>query len=63
MNRWVTAYLSNGLEGLNRQPRVGRACRLTESQLTELGQFIETHSVKKEGGRLITDDVRRYIYK
>jgi len=63
VNTWVNAYLSYGIEALNNQPRVGRTCSLTESQLAQLGEFIKINSVKKEGGRLIADDVRLYISK
>ena len=63
VNTWVAAYLSNGVEALHSQPRTGRTCNLTESQLAQLCEFIESYSAKKEGGRLIAEDIRRYISK
>merc|ERR1712138_294794 len=54
-------YLAEGLDGLQSKLSPGRPCQLSVSQLEQLAHFIEENAVKKEGGRLIAEDVRQYI--
>ena len=61
VNTWVSNYLKYGLEGLQDKPRPGRTRQLCEAQQKQLKQFIQDNAVKPGGGRLIAEDVRRYI--
>ncbi len=61
VNTWVSNYLKYGLEGLQDKPRPGRTRMLSEAQQKQLKRFIQDNAVKQGGGRLIAEDVRRYI--
>nr|WP_283630420.1 IS630 family transposase [Alteromonas macleodii] len=61
VNTWVSNYLAHGLEGLQSKPSPGRPCQLSVSQREQIAHFIKENAVKKEGGRLIAQDVRQYI--
>ena len=61
VNTWVSNYLTYGLAGLQDKPRPGRTRQLCEAQQKQLKQFIQDNAVKPGGGRLIAEDVRRYI--
>tara|TARA_R110000850_G_scaffold261161_1_gene388976 strand:+ start:631 stop:945 length:315 start_codon:yes stop_codon:yes gene_type:complete len=57
----VTAYLSDGLEALDIKKQSGRLYSLTEKQKQQLKDYICSHAVKADGGRLIGEDIREYI--
>lgn len=61
VNTWMSNYLPHGLDGLQEKPRPGRAHQLTTVQREQLKEFIQFNAVKLDGGRLIAEDVRRYI--
>lgn len=61
VNTWVSKYLAHGLEGLQSKPHPGRTAFLTEKEQRQVAQFIHLNAVKPEGGRLIGEDIRRYI--
>ena len=61
VNQWVSAYLKEGIEGLNEKPHTGRPSRLTADQLTQLKQYVIDNAVKPEGGRLQGTDIIDYI--
>ena len=61
VNTWVSNYLTHGLEGLHSKPSPGRPNRLSVVQREQVARFIKDNAVKKQGGRLIAEDVRQYI--
>ena len=61
VNRWVAAYLKDGLDGLAEKQHTGRPSRLTEEQLSRLKQYITSNAVKAEGGRLQGTDIIEFI--
>ena len=63
VNTWVTNYLSHGIKGLEDKPKPGRPNLLTPFQQAALKQYIEHHSIKEGGGRLIGEDIQHYIHQ
>tara|TARA_R110002050_G_scaffold80451_1_gene172060 strand:- start:2990 stop:3541 length:552 start_codon:yes stop_codon:yes gene_type:complete len=63
VNKWVSAFLNEGLEGLNNGRHSGRPSGLTLQQKKTLSHYIETHSELSQGGRLQGADIQRYIAK
>lgn len=61
VNEWVTTYLSEGLEALNIKKQAGRPSALTDNQKCQLKQYVCSHAVKVDGGRLIGEDIKEYI--
>ncbi|TWX73269.1 helix-turn-helix domain-containing protein [Colwellia sp. C1TZA3] len=52
VNKWINAYLNDGLEGLNEGKHNGHPKGLTGSQLRRLKPFIIKSAVKPDGGKL-----------
>ena len=52
VNDWARKFFNNGLEGLNEKTRSGRRSKLTQNQLLELKEYVQSHSIKESGGRL-----------
>ena len=61
VNRWVSSYLSNELDGLISKKSSGRPHRLSDQQKSNLQTYIIENAVKNNGGRLIAEDIRVYI--
>ena len=61
VNKWVTSFLSKGLDGLAHQPGAGRRPKLTEEQRQELARYVELRSQSESGGRLTGREVQQYI--
>jgi|TARA_A100001015_G_scaffold127878_1_gene141751 transposase len=61
VNKWVSNFLDEGIEGLKEKPRSGRPPFLTKQQKEQLHEFIQEQAVKTEGGRLIAADIHAYI--
>lgn len=62
VNEWISKYLSGGVDALDLKKSTGRPANLSSSEKKRLKQFVISHSVKSEGGRLIGQDIREYIY-
>lgn len=60
-NLWVSAYLSDGISGLDSTPPPGRPHKLSVKQLNQLAKYIETQSYSSDGGRLMGQDICNYI--
>jgi len=60
VNKWVKAYLDNGLEGLQEKPHSGRPHRLTDEQKSQLKEYV-IDAVNESGGRLQAKDIGFYI--
>jgi len=61
VNKWVSSYLDNGLEGLDNKPYSGRPAKLTEKQQHQVKEFVLKHTLSDNGGRLIAADIQEYI--
>lgn len=63
VNRWISLYLSNGLEGLKEKPHLGRPSILSQEQLVQLKNYIENKNYHGEKEKLTGGDVQLYIEK
>ena len=63
VNKWVSIYLNEGIEGLKEKPRSGRPAFLSVAQQKQLAQFINQRASNDDGGRLIGADIHSYIEK
>lgn len=61
VNAWVSAYLSEGLDGLQSGKSTGRPKLLSEKQVQQVKRYVESHGAKPDGGRLVAEDIRQYI--
>ena len=59
VNRWVSDYLSKGLEGLKEKPHSGRPNTLSNAQLSQLKSFINTSADSKNN--ITGVEVQQYI--
>ncbi|WP_028768874.1 helix-turn-helix domain-containing protein [Shewanella fidelis] len=59
VNRWVSDYLSKGLEGLKEKPHSGRPNTLSAAQLSQLKSFINTGGDSKNN--ITGVEVQQYI--
>ncbi|WP_156731404.1 IS630 family transposase [Photobacterium phosphoreum] len=63
VNKWVSVFLEEGLEGLQEKPRSGRPAFLTSKQREQLSNYIKLKAQDSSGGRLIGADIHTYILK
>ena len=61
VNEWITAYLSGGVDALAIKISPGRPPKLSTQQKGLLKDFVINNSIRTEGGRLIGEDIQRYI--
>ena len=61
VNKWVQAYLDDGLDGLKERKHTSRPKALSDEQLDLLKRFILSATVKDDGGRLQGKDVQSFI--
>ena len=61
VNEWVSAYLSHGFDGLALKKATGRPPLLSNTQKSTLKEYILSHAVKPQGGRLMGKDIQKYI--
>jgi len=61
VNKWVTQYLNDGLEGLIEKPHPGRPSLLSEIQLSQVKNYVIKNAIKPQGGRLQGKDIQHYI--
>jgi transposase len=62
VNKWVTQYLNEGLDGLTEKPHSGRPALLSQSQCLQIKKYVTDNAVKSQGGRLQGKDIQRYIH-
>ena len=63
VNKWVSDYLRDGLNGLKTKKSPGRPSGLSKQAKQNLARYIEHHAVSPTGGRLIAEDIRLYIHQ
>jgi transposase len=61
VNKWVKAFLDDGMKGLQEKKRSGRPAFLTSKQKEQLAQFIKSEAQNPKGGRLTGADIHAYI--
>ncbi|MBW8184728.1 helix-turn-helix domain-containing protein [Shewanella nanhaiensis] len=61
VNKWITSYLSSGLEGLKDKKHTGRPSALNEEQMLELSQFIKRRIATRSTKPLHGCDVQQFI--
>jgi transposase len=61
VNKWIHAYLHNGVDGLKEKKHPGRPKSLNNTQLAQLKKFVIDCAIKPDGGRLQGKDVQYYI--
>ena len=61
VNEWIVAYLSYGFEGLALKKPTGRPSLLNNEEKLALKNYVLSHAVKPQGGRLMGKDIQEYI--
>jgi len=61
VNKWISVYINEGIDGLTEKKHTGRPSNLTLEQLNTLKQFVTNNAVKVEGGRLQGTDIIAFI--
>ena len=61
VNKWVTSYLTHGLDGLKEKKHSGRPASLTEIQMQQLSRYIKLKTTSKTNGLLHGSEVQAYI--
>jgi transposase len=60
-NEWVKRFNEKGIDGLIEKPRSGRPRALSTEQLEKLKEYVVSHAIKPDGGRLKVTLVIAYI--
>ncbi|MGS0682883.1 helix-turn-helix domain-containing protein [Shewanella sp. 125m-7] len=63
VNRWITNYLSFGLEGLKEKPHSGRPSILSSKELEQVKSYINNKNKQASNDKVTGGDVKRYIEK
>ncbi len=61
VNEWISTYLSHGFDGLALKKATGRPPLLNNAEKSTLKEYILSHAVKPQGGRLMGKDIQKYI--
>lgn len=61
VNEWITKYLSGGFDALALKKATGQPSRLSNEQKAQLKEYVISHAVKAQGGRLMGKDIQKYI--
>jgi transposase len=61
VNEWVKRFNEKGIDGLIEKPRSGRPRALSTEQLEKLKEYVVSHAIKPDGGRLKGTLVIAYI--
>jgi len=61
VNEWITKYLSGGFDALALKLATGQPSRLSNEQKSQLKEYVISHAVKVQGGRLMGKDIQKYI--
>ncbi|MEJ6122616.1 winged helix-turn-helix domain-containing protein, partial [Vibrio sp. 2-Bac 85] len=61
VNEWITKYLSGGFDALALKKATGQPSRLSNEQKSQLKEYVISHAVKAQGGRLMGKDIQKYI--
>ena len=61
VNEWISTYLSYGFDGLALKRGTGRPPLLNNEEKLRLKEYILSHAVKPQGGRLMGKDIQKYV--
>ena len=61
VNEWVSTYLSHGFDGLALKRGTGRPPLLNNEEKSMLKEYILSHAVKPQGGRLMGKDIQKHV--
>jgi transposase len=61
VNEWISAYLSHGFDGLALKLATGRPSLLNKTEKLALKEYVISHAVKPQGGRLMGKDIQKHI--
>ena len=61
VNEWITMYLSGGIDALAIKKSPGRPPKLSRQEKELLKDFVIKNGANAEGGRLVGEDILRYI--
>jgi transposase len=61
VNEWISTYLSHGLDRLALKKATGRPPLLSKAEKSMLKEYVLSHAVKPQGGRLMGKDIQKYI--
>ena len=61
VNKWISQYHLNGLDGLVDKKTTGRPLRLSALQCNQLIDYIDKESKSTRGGRLVGTDIQSFI--
>ena len=61
VNKWVTSYLTHGLDGLKEKKHSGRPASLTAIQMQQLSRYIKLKTTSKTNGLLHGSEIQAYI--
>jgi transposase len=60
---WVNNFKKNGLEGLKERPGRGRKPLISREQEKQIISFVEASSKSQKGGRIMGNDVVKFIFE
>lgn len=61
VNKWVTSYLTHGLDGLIEKKHSGRPASLTATQMQQLSRYIKLKTTSKTDELLHGSEIQAYI--
>jgi len=61
VNEWISMYLSHGFDGLALKLATGRPPQLNNAEKSALKEYVVSHAVKPQGGRLMGKDIQKHI--
>jgi len=60
VSEWAFRFYAKSKNGLSEKKRSSRPCNLDESQRFKLQEYIQSNSIKAQGGRLKSTDIVEY---
>lgn len=61
VNKWISQFLSGGLDALQSKKSPGRPCRYTDEQQKQIYDYIANYQKNAKGGRLTGERLHHYI--
>jgi len=61
VNKWVSSYLTYGLDGLKDKKHTGRPASLTDKQIQQLSRYIKHRATARNADKLQGSDIQAYI--
>ena len=60
VNEWIKNYLSGGFDALALKLATGKPSCLSNEQKIQLKEYVISHAVKEQGGRLMGKNIQKY---